>query len=144
MEFEWDTSKAHSNLEKHGISFAEAMTVFGDPLEAPRFLSLGRSEQGRLLVVPYTEREGGSGLSAPENRSPGSGKRMSGNDPISKSLSQDPQNRTNLGARPGRPPRKCGGRRFPCLDRRHPRPLQGRLVPLQTSSGTTHDFGSVY
>jgi uncharacterized DUF497 family protein len=69
MEFEWDTKKAHSNLEKHGIGFAEAMTVFGDPLEATipdpdhsegetGFLSLGRSEHGRLLVVPYTEREG--------------------------------------------------------------------------------------
>jgi uncharacterized DUF497 family protein len=69
MEFEWDTNKAHSNLEKHGIGFAEAMTVFGDPLEATipdpdhsegeaRFLSLGRSEHGRLLVVSYTEREG--------------------------------------------------------------------------------------
>lgn len=69
MEFEWDTDKAHSNVEKHGLSFAEAMTVFGDPLEVTipdpdhsegeaRFLSLGRSEQGRLLVVSYTEREG--------------------------------------------------------------------------------------
>lgn len=69
MEFEWDTDKAHSNVQKHGISFVEAMTVFGDPLEVTipdpdhsegeaRFLSLGRSEQGRLLVVSYTEREG--------------------------------------------------------------------------------------
>ena len=69
MEFEWDTDKAHSNVEKHGFSFAEAMTVFGDPLEVTipdpdhsegeaRFLSLGRSEQGRLLVVSYTKREG--------------------------------------------------------------------------------------
>ena len=69
MEFEWDTDKARSNAEKHGISFAETMTVFGDPLEVTipdpdhsegeaRFLSLGRSEQGRLLVVSYTEREG--------------------------------------------------------------------------------------
>ncbi len=67
MEFEWDTDKAHSNIEKHGIGFAEAMTVFGDPLEVTipdpdhsegeaRFLSVGRSEQGRLLVVSYTER----------------------------------------------------------------------------------------
>ena len=31
MEFEWDTAKAQSNREKHGVSFAEAMTVFGDP-----------------------------------------------------------------------------------------------------------------
>ncbi|MGA7238686.1 MAG: BrnT family toxin [Bryobacteraceae bacterium] len=69
MEFEWDTAKAESNVEKHGVNFAEAMTVFGDPLEVTipdpdhsegefRFLSLGRSGQGRLLVVAYTEREG--------------------------------------------------------------------------------------
>lgn len=69
MEFEWDTGKAQSNAEKHGIGFAEAMTVFGDPLEVTipdpdhsesedRFLSLGRSERSRLLVVAYTEREG--------------------------------------------------------------------------------------
>ncbi|HEY7390704.1 MAG TPA: BrnT family toxin [Bryobacteraceae bacterium] len=69
MEFEWDSAKGESNLEKHGVSFAEAITVFGDPLEVTipdpdhsegefRFLSLGRSARGRLLVVAYTEREG--------------------------------------------------------------------------------------
>jgi uncharacterized DUF497 family protein len=69
MEFEWDTSKADSNVEKHGVGFIEATTVFGDPLEVTipdpdhsegdlRFLSLGRSAQGRLLVVAYTERDG--------------------------------------------------------------------------------------
>ncbi len=69
MEFEWDTVKAQSNAEKHGVGFAEAMTVFGDPLEVtipdpdhsegePRFLSLGQSNRSRMLVVSYTEREG--------------------------------------------------------------------------------------
>ena len=69
MEFEWDLAKAESNIEKHGVSFAEAMTVFGDPLEVTitdpdhsegefRFLSLGRSVHARLLVVAYTERDG--------------------------------------------------------------------------------------
>jgi uncharacterized DUF497 family protein len=69
MEFEWDAAKAVSNLEKHGVSFVEASAVFGDPLEATipdpdhssdeyRFLSMGRSEAGRVLVVAYTEREG--------------------------------------------------------------------------------------
>jgi uncharacterized DUF497 family protein len=33
MEFEWDLAKAESNLKKHGVSFAEAMAIFGDPLE---------------------------------------------------------------------------------------------------------------
>ncbi len=69
MEFEWDLAKAKCNLEKHGVSFVEAMTVFGDPLEVTipdpdhsegefRFLSLGCSSHGRILVVAYTEREG--------------------------------------------------------------------------------------
>ncbi len=69
MEFEWDADKAASNLKKHGVSFAEAMSVFGDPLEITitdpdhseseyRFLSVGLSESRRLLVVAYTEREG--------------------------------------------------------------------------------------
>ncbi len=69
MEFEWDPEKAAVNLEKHGVEFSEAMTVFSDPLELTiadpdhsegefRFLSIGVSVSGRLLVVAYTEREG--------------------------------------------------------------------------------------
>ena len=69
MEFEWDAEKAASNVAKHGVTFPEAMTVFGDPLGLAiadphhsegefRFLSMGRSAVGRLLVVAYTEREG--------------------------------------------------------------------------------------
>ena len=67
MEFEWNPSKAATNFTKHGVTFSEAATVFGDPLEVTiadpdhsvgefRFLSIGRSEAGRLLVVAYTER----------------------------------------------------------------------------------------
>ncbi len=67
MEFEWDPEKAEENLRNHGVAFTEAQTVFGDPLEVTipdpdhsdgefRFLSLGRSEADRLLVVSYTER----------------------------------------------------------------------------------------
>jgi uncharacterized DUF497 family protein len=69
VEFEWDASKAASNVLKHGVSFAEAITVFGDPFEAVisdpvrsaaelRFVSVGQSHAGRLLVVAYTERLG--------------------------------------------------------------------------------------
>ena len=69
MEFEWDSRKAESNVVKHGVTFTEAMTVFGDPLELAisdpdhsedefRFLSMGHSVLGKLLVVAYTEREG--------------------------------------------------------------------------------------
>ena len=67
MEFEWDPEKADANLRDHGVAFTEAQTVFGDPLEITipdpdhsegefRFLSLGRSEADRLLIVSYTER----------------------------------------------------------------------------------------
>jgi uncharacterized DUF497 family protein len=67
VEFEWDPEKAAANLKKHGVAFAEAMTIFGDPLELTiadpahsederRFLSIGLSAGGRLLVVAYTER----------------------------------------------------------------------------------------
>ncbi|MBK5256483.1 MAG: BrnT family toxin [Vicinamibacteria bacterium] len=60
--------KAVLNVEKHGVSFPEAMTVFGDPAELTspdpdhsewesRFVSLGFSAATRLLVVPYIERD---------------------------------------------------------------------------------------
>jgi len=65
--FEWDPWKAKRNLAKHGVSFDEARTVFDDDLflvfgdpdhstEEDRFLILGQSREGRLLVVAYTER----------------------------------------------------------------------------------------
>jgi hypothetical protein len=65
--FEWDASKAATNLRKHGVSFGEAATVFADPdaLDGPdlphsaqeaRFLRLGRSLTGRVLMVAYTVR----------------------------------------------------------------------------------------
>lgn len=69
MEFEWDPDKEQSNVKKHQVDFAEAKTVFNDPLEVTipdpthslgenRFPSLGRSETDRLVVVSYTERHG--------------------------------------------------------------------------------------
>jgi uncharacterized DUF497 family protein len=65
--FEWDPEKAEANLSKHGVSFAEAVTAFGDPLSMnmsdpdhseseQRFIVLGTSDRYRLLVVSYTER----------------------------------------------------------------------------------------
>jgi hypothetical protein len=65
--FEWDAKKAQANLRKHGVSFAEAVTAFGDPLSMnmpdpdhsdseQRFIVLGMSDRFRLLVVSYTER----------------------------------------------------------------------------------------
>jgi uncharacterized protein len=67
MRFDWDENKAASNLLKHGVSFAEAKTVFDDPLyvdfydpahsdDEDRYLIVGESNQRRLLIVSYTER----------------------------------------------------------------------------------------
>ena len=65
--FECDPEKAEANLGMHGVSFAEAVTAFGDPLSMnmpdpdhseteQRFIVLGMSDRYRLLVVSYTER----------------------------------------------------------------------------------------
>jgi len=65
--FEWDPRKAESNVRKHGVTFDEAATVFGDPLSLlmpdpdhslneERYLVLGMSNQQRLLVVAFAER----------------------------------------------------------------------------------------
>jgi uncharacterized protein len=69
MEFEWDPKKASSNVRKHGVTFHEAATVFGDPLaitfadpdhsmDENRYLTFGISRLDRLLVVSHTERRG--------------------------------------------------------------------------------------
>jgi len=65
--FEWDARKAAANLAKHGVAFEEAATAFGDvaslnmldpkhSIAEQRFVPLGRSARGRLVVVCYTER----------------------------------------------------------------------------------------
>jgi uncharacterized DUF497 family protein len=64
-EFEWDDTRAESNLAKHGVDFWEAMTVLRDPLLMTRFddehsedeerwVSLGRASSGKLLLVVHT------------------------------------------------------------------------------------------
>ena len=69
MEFEWDRNKAELNLKKHGISFREAATVFGDPLAITfddpdhsdgeyRLITFGLSRFNQTLIVSHTEREG--------------------------------------------------------------------------------------
>lgn len=68
MTFEWHGPKAAANLAKHKVAFEEAMTVFSDPLgritddprhseSEQRFVLLGESDKGRLLVVLFTERD---------------------------------------------------------------------------------------
>ena len=67
MRFNWDPAKAASNLKKHRVSFAEATTVFGDPLsmtfydpdhstDEDRYIMIGVSSEQRLLVVAHVER----------------------------------------------------------------------------------------
>jgi len=67
LTFEWDPQKAKSNIEKHGVSFEEASTVFRDPLSLTiddplhstgelRMVQIGISHKDRLLVVVHTER----------------------------------------------------------------------------------------
>ena len=69
MRFEWDGEKAAANLVKHGIAFEEAVTVFYDPLSATfpdpdhsrgenRFVTVGYSSGGRLVVVCHADRRG--------------------------------------------------------------------------------------
>ncbi len=68
MEFEWNPNKAAINLKKHNISFQEATTIFDDPLSVTfpdpdhsigenRYVIIGMSGAGQLLVVSHTDRE---------------------------------------------------------------------------------------
>jgi uncharacterized DUF497 family protein len=67
VRFEWNKAKAVSNLEKHGVSFEEASTVFDDPLayifddtdhvtDERREIIIGHSSQNRLLLTCFVER----------------------------------------------------------------------------------------
>jgi uncharacterized protein len=68
FDFEWDTDKAKSNIQKHGVTFEEAATVMRDPRamnmydpdhseSEDRWITLGLSGPGRLLVVCHTFNE---------------------------------------------------------------------------------------
>jgi len=68
VQFEWDEEKAAENLAKHGVSFPDASTVFGDPLattiidpdhsdDEERWLTTGRSRDDDTIVVWHTDRE---------------------------------------------------------------------------------------
>lgn len=71
IKFEWDSAKATSNIKKHGVSFEEALSVFYDEFAVQffdeehstseeRFILLGMSTGGRLLLVCHCEREPGN------------------------------------------------------------------------------------
>jgi uncharacterized DUF497 family protein len=68
VEYEWDPNKDRINREKHGVSFAEASTVFLDPLHTTvpddrysldehRFRTVGSTKAKRCVVVAHTDRE---------------------------------------------------------------------------------------
>lgn len=68
MKFEWDETKALANELKHGVSFPEASTAFGDPfhlviddpdhsVNEERFILLGTTFAHRLIVAAFTERD---------------------------------------------------------------------------------------
>jgi uncharacterized DUF497 family protein len=68
MNFEWNPRKAEINLRKHGMSFAEAGTVFGDDLaitvpdpdhsyDEERYITIGWSNRYRLLMISHTDRD---------------------------------------------------------------------------------------
>lgn len=71
FKFEWSEAKAKSNINKHGISFEEAKSVFFDEyaiqfyddessqLEEDRFLMLGTSNDANILLVCHCERQEG-------------------------------------------------------------------------------------
>ena len=66
MRFQYDLTKAASNLKKHGVSFADAEGVFYDPLaihqpdpdleDEERFVAVDMGSAGIILVVVYTLR----------------------------------------------------------------------------------------
>ena len=67
LTFEWDANKAAVNTIKHGVSFEEAATAFGDPLsitvadpdhsiDESRFVLIGRTVRDQIVVVVHTER----------------------------------------------------------------------------------------
>ena len=69
LEFDWDSDKAYRNFRKHDITFNEGATVFGDSLAATfpdpdhsvgeqRFITIGLSNQNKVLVVSHTDRLG--------------------------------------------------------------------------------------
>ena len=67
MIFDWDDRKEKANIQKHGVDFWEAQTVFFDPLKREfadsrhaeeRFILIGCSARSRLLLVVYAEKDG--------------------------------------------------------------------------------------
>ena len=68
LTFEWDEVKAKENLKKHGVNFEEGKTIFNDSflftfpdiehsVNEERYINIGLSANGRILIVIHTERQ---------------------------------------------------------------------------------------
>jgi uncharacterized protein len=66
MAYQWNREKAATNLRKHGIDFADAVSIFADDLaititddrfDEERFVTIGMDAMGRVLVVVFTPRD---------------------------------------------------------------------------------------
>ena len=73
--FEWDIRKAAANIQKHGVNFESAATVFRDSeamslfdqkhsADEDRWITLGLDNRGQLLVVCHTWRETETGAAS--------------------------------------------------------------------------------
>lgn len=69
LEFEWDETKAKANFKKHKVNFEEGKTIFNDPFlftfpddkhsaNEERYINIGISANGRILILTHTERQG--------------------------------------------------------------------------------------
>lgn len=69
LSFEWDEVKAKANFKKHKVSFEEGKTIFNDPFlftfpdnehsaKEERYINIGLSAHGRILILTHTERQG--------------------------------------------------------------------------------------
>ena len=68
MDFEWDEAKSQANERKHGVSFHDAKTAFNDTFayttydpdhseDEDRYITMGQSDDGRLIIVSHTDRD---------------------------------------------------------------------------------------
>jgi uncharacterized protein len=68
-KFGWDNNNALNNMRKHRVSFDESKSVFNDPcfitvvddehsIDEERYISIGLSKNGRLLILVHTDQEG--------------------------------------------------------------------------------------
>ncbi len=87
MDYQWDTGKAQTNLQKHAIDFADAVVVLeddsaitlkDDSSDEERFITIGMDALARVLVIVYTWRGDSIRLVSARKATPGERKRYEG------------------------------------------------------------------